>query len=263
MNQTGNVAHAWPTQPVNRLSGTQEHTGAMDCTPIDVVPPAPVNNAQALPALSMDTDPQEGVTIPWLSEGHEWLGRRTARLYGKRTVYGTITKWAAPDKADDALWHVEHDDGDSEDLEEYEVTDVFSTYAISAEPARLAVKAGKDQDKAARLAVKQGETAAKTLAKRAREADRTEKAADREAERALKAVDRATKDAERAEKSAAKKPRRQPEQGELDAAKVLLAKAPATKAKSAYQCFADASRNDAAISKPELSKVEVRPPASR
>ena len=60
----------------------------------------------------------------WLAEGHEWLHRRVARPFGKTKVFlGKITKWipADPAEGDGPLFHVVHDDGDVEDLEEYEV----------------------------------------------------------------------------------------------------------------------------------------------
>ena len=57
-------------------------------------------------------------------EGHEWIGKRVRRFH-KGGVFsdGVITKWLpAGEAADDyAMWHVEHDDGDEEDLEAYEV----------------------------------------------------------------------------------------------------------------------------------------------
>ncbi len=37
-------------------------------------------------------------------------------------VIGTIVAWLPAEGDDPALWHVEHDDGDEEDLEEHEVS---------------------------------------------------------------------------------------------------------------------------------------------
>eukprot|EP00966_Prymnesium_polylepis_P217947 5043730-Prymnesium_polylepis.1 len=59
----------------------------------------------------------------WRIEGHELLGRRVARTFGKdSTIIGTITRWVPPDGDDGALFHAVHDDGDEEDLEEEEAT---------------------------------------------------------------------------------------------------------------------------------------------
>lgn len=38
-------------------------------------------------------------------------------------MVGTIVGWLPPEGEDIALWHVVHDDGDEEDLEETEVKD--------------------------------------------------------------------------------------------------------------------------------------------
>ena len=52
--------------------------------------------------------------IAWVATGHELLGMRCARQFGKRCALGTITKWVDADEAegDPALFHVEHNDGD-------------------------------------------------------------------------------------------------------------------------------------------------------
>ena len=52
----------------------------------------------------------------WLEAGHEWLHRRVRRFHKKKTVDGTIVKWAPAEGEDQALWHMQHDDGDEEDL---------------------------------------------------------------------------------------------------------------------------------------------------
>jgi hypothetical protein len=58
----------------------------------------------------------------WQTSGHEWLGAYVARMFGKRTAVGRITKWVPADAEDGALFHVDHLDGDEEDLEDYEVS---------------------------------------------------------------------------------------------------------------------------------------------
>jgi hypothetical protein len=59
--------------------------------------------------------------IVYLTTGSQYIGRQVKRTFGKRKVIGTITGWLPPDGDDIALWHVEHVDGDEEDLEEFEV----------------------------------------------------------------------------------------------------------------------------------------------
>lgn len=62
----------------------------------------------------VDTSGMEADTIPWLSSGHELLGKRCARAFGKRCALGTISQWVDVDpvEGDPALFHVIHDDGD-------------------------------------------------------------------------------------------------------------------------------------------------------
>ncbi|MEC8122138.1 MAG: hypothetical protein VX113_09490, partial [Pseudomonadota bacterium] len=59
---------------------------------------------------------QEG----WRDEGHPWLGARLARGFDgkKRAFLGTIVRWlpAGETEEDFMLFHVRHDDGDTEDL---------------------------------------------------------------------------------------------------------------------------------------------------
>jgi hypothetical protein len=57
----------------------------------------------------------------YATTGSEYVGRKVRRQFGKRKVVGTITGWVAAEGDDPALWHIEHIDGDEEDLEEHEV----------------------------------------------------------------------------------------------------------------------------------------------
>jgi len=61
----------------------------------------------------------QGVT--YKTSGSEFIGKKVQRTFGKRVVYGTIVGWLPPEGEDEALWHVIHDDGDEEDLDENEV----------------------------------------------------------------------------------------------------------------------------------------------
>ena len=85
----------------------------------------------------------EGEAIPeseWLREGHGWLGATVRRL-GHRA---SVTKWApaSDDGEDEALWHVVHDDGDEEDLDEAEMREALADEAA----AMAAVAAGTAAD---------------------------------------------------------------------------------------------------------------------
>jgi hypothetical protein len=77
-------------------------------------------------AVEVDEDEEEEPVM--VTTGHEWISRRVARFYpttGKTPTEGIITGWCSKDTmmSEEAvdLWHVLHDDGDEEDLEEAEV----------------------------------------------------------------------------------------------------------------------------------------------
>ena len=89
--------------------------------------------------------------IAWADEGHELLGSRVARLHGKKCVLGAITKWVDADEAegDPALFKMQHDDGDEEDLEEEEVRAAVRLYAEQRDGAQADVSASPSYDVAA------------------------------------------------------------------------------------------------------------------
>ncbi|KAL1514970.1 hypothetical protein AB1Y20_004046 [Prymnesium parvum] len=68
-------------------------------------------------------DEEEGEQVPlseWLTEGHPLCGASVARTFGKsnKVYLGRVTRWLPT--AEEPLFHVEHDDGDQEDLDEEE-----------------------------------------------------------------------------------------------------------------------------------------------
>ena len=70
----------------------------------------------------------------WRAEGHEFLGERLRRTFGRRGdngVNATVRKWLPEDVAEGepALFRAVHDDGDFEDLEEEEVRDGMAAFA--------------------------------------------------------------------------------------------------------------------------------------
>ena len=76
----------------------------------------------------------------WRSEGHELLGQHVARFFGAsqgpkvRAYLAVITRWSPWE--DTNLFHVLHDDGDEEDLEEEEVRKAISAYRRQPEARR-------------------------------------------------------------------------------------------------------------------------------
>ena len=70
------------------------------------------------PAAGNDDDEDE----EWLTTGSEWLGKRVARVFGLDRFIGVVISWVRENTdGDPPLWKIQHEDGDEEDLEEYEL----------------------------------------------------------------------------------------------------------------------------------------------
>ena len=112
------------------------------------------------PTKGADEDPPEPprpaeLEEGWRDEGHEYLGRRVARPFeGGLTVVGRITRWLPAGDGEDEppLFHVDHDDGDEEDLEEYEVIDAFELYKTTPEATKRAQAKARAEAKMAKIA---------------------------------------------------------------------------------------------------------------
>ncbi|KAJ1449298.1 hypothetical protein M885DRAFT_500660 [Pelagophyceae sp. CCMP2097] len=76
----------------------------------------------------------EKVADEWLVNDGDfaYVGERIARCFGAIIVTGNVTGYVAQDEDPAHLWHVKHDDGDSEDLEQYEVVEGLRRYAENA-----------------------------------------------------------------------------------------------------------------------------------
>ena len=84
----------------------------------------------------------------WLEDGHELLGRRVLRSFdGAPSVLGIIASWLPAGSADneDALFKAVHADGDSEELEEYEVHEGSSAYEALGRPRAKGSAGGLEQ----------------------------------------------------------------------------------------------------------------------
>ena len=79
--------------------------------------------AEVPPAKRGKTEAGNETNVPeaWLDGGHKWIGQRLTRKFPTGLSSATVTKWLPAAGRDAALWHVKHDDGDEEDLEEHEV----------------------------------------------------------------------------------------------------------------------------------------------
>ena len=70
-----------------------------------------------------------GAPIAWQSDGHPFIRKHVAVQHNQKVSVGLITKWVpASEEGDPALWHMVHDDGDEEDLEESEVHTAIALY---------------------------------------------------------------------------------------------------------------------------------------
>jgi len=69
----------------------------------------------------------------WQAFGHTWVGRRVRRFFGNTPVDGQVTAYMPPGYGEDepALWHLVHDDGDEEDLEERDVRDAMAIFNLA------------------------------------------------------------------------------------------------------------------------------------
>ena len=83
--------------------------------------------SEAAPAAKQEAEgTMEAVGKPkaadeWLETGHAWVGKRVRRFFNTVVSDGTCDRWMPATSSDPALWHVVHDDGDAEDLEEHEM----------------------------------------------------------------------------------------------------------------------------------------------
>lgn len=103
-----------------------------------------VARTKAIASASKAADkatPHEEATKPALwrtrKKDHKWIGRRGARVFSGRVVEGVVVGWLPGepnelDGVDPALWRFEHDDGDSEELDEHEAKAAFDALAVIA-----------------------------------------------------------------------------------------------------------------------------------
>ena len=89
-----------------------------------------VVNAGDTAATDLETMP-----IAWRFTG-QWMQEHVARKHNGRLHSGLIIEWAPGTTEDAAMWHMAHDDGDEEDLNEAEVTAAMALYAREFGPGK-------------------------------------------------------------------------------------------------------------------------------
>jgi GNAT superfamily N-acetyltransferase len=106
-----------------------------------VVPASIVVSGTSTMVSDADEDAAADVPEGWRTGGHEWVGRRARRVWelkddasgvvlSEHNHDGNITRWIPADEeaGDQALWHMVHDDGDEEDLDEVEALGAVSQW---------------------------------------------------------------------------------------------------------------------------------------
>ena len=104
--------------------------------------PAPAEPEGLVAASKANVQP----SLIWQDQGHAWLdtGTSVLRMFGKIKIRGTVVAWLPPGadpEEDPALWHVKHDDGDEEDLDEKEIEAGIQALADNT-PASAKLDAG-------------------------------------------------------------------------------------------------------------------------
>ena len=83
--------------------------------------------------------------------GHHWLGERIARHFDGFSVpsAGRVVSWvpANPSEGDQALWHVRHNDGDEEDLDEAEMKAALKLAAKVARKLKQEQQRAREQQR--------------------------------------------------------------------------------------------------------------------
>ena len=133
-SQSPDCLDPWPHEVALILKHTALPMNGEDAPPAKKArSDAPV--AKLAPATAPEEQEDE---IPWVTTGHKWVGKSLTRTFvrGRKPVKSVarVTKWVPADDEDPALWHLVHEDGDEEDLEEFEVLATLRQMARASEP---------------------------------------------------------------------------------------------------------------------------------
>ena len=73
------------------------------------------------------------LATPYLLIGHEYIGKLVKRVFNKneKPTYGTIVGWLPEnEEGDPPIWHIQHTDGDEEDVEENEISELVDSIPL-------------------------------------------------------------------------------------------------------------------------------------
>mmetsp|Transcript_19320 Transcript_19320/g.28554 ORF Transcript_19320/g.28554 Transcript_19320/m.28554 type:complete len:605 (+) Transcript_19320:1-1815(+) len=88
---------------------------------------------RSIAALAAEKETKLKEEFEWKVAGSDHIGRKICRKFKYGIMTGTITGWIPSEENEGlALWHVQHDDGDEEDLEDFEVTDAIQLAELEA-----------------------------------------------------------------------------------------------------------------------------------
>ena len=75
-----------------------------------------------------------GLNGEWTSDGNVHIGKCVTREFKRRKIDGVVTSWIPPGatEGDNPIYHVEHDDGDAEDLDEAELDEGLRAFERKA-----------------------------------------------------------------------------------------------------------------------------------
>merc|ERR1711934_592152 len=124
---------SWPR------SGRRQWRAALDDDDVDLtdIKPALRELEDTVHALQEEADVLR--EEKFRDSGHPWVGKSARRFFNGRSSDGVISKWLPARDDEPPLWHMEHRDGDAEDLEEAEAALAIKYFETGAtEPDNVA-----------------------------------------------------------------------------------------------------------------------------
>jgi hypothetical protein len=115
-------------------------------------------------ALHQDTS-KRALSSCW-SKRHEWVGQRAVRVFYGERVGGVISAcWVNEGAELPSMWHMEHDDGDAEDLSQAEAWAAMQSHVTwqGAARVRVLLRTAQQVGAATMAAACQGTTSASAI----------------------------------------------------------------------------------------------------